>query len=95
MKSKMTIEVKKAKFLEELKGTLGIKTLACRKVGIGRTMLYQYMNDDLDFAQQVEEIEESCKDYVEGRFIKEFVLTGDRASMMFFLKAKAKDRGYR
>ncbi|WDF55259.1 hypothetical protein [Mucilaginibacter sp. KACC 22063] len=95
MKNKMTIEAKKTTFLQELKNALGIKALACKKTGIGRTMLYQYLNNDPDFAQQVVDIEESFKDYVEGRFFQEYVLTGDRAAMMFYLKAKAKDRGYR
>lgn len=56
-------------------------------------MFYEYLKNDLDFALKVQEIEEAAKDYVESQ-LDTFVKLGDRAAIMFWLKAKAKDRGY-
>jgi hypothetical protein len=94
MKDKRTIAQKKEQFLTELARSFAIKTLAARRAKIGRTMLYEYLASDKEFALKVQEIEEAAKDYVEGK-LHELVSIGDRASIMFFLKAKAKDRGYR
>ncbi|HTK19193.1 MAG TPA: hypothetical protein VL442_06765 [Mucilaginibacter sp.] len=93
MMDKRTVEEKKAKFLEELTKCMAIKTQAARRCKIGRTMLYEYLKNDLDFALKVQEIEEAAVDYAEGK-LSEMVAMGDRAAIMFFLKAKAKDRGY-
>jgi hypothetical protein len=93
MKDHRTIAEKKSRFLEELKKSMAIKTLAARKSNIGRTMLYEYINNDLDFALKVKAIEDAAVDYAEGKLM-ELMQLGDRASVMFFLKAKGKDRGY-
>jgi len=93
MKDKRTVAEKKAQFLEELSKCMAIKTLAARRCKIGRTMLYEYINTDLDFALKVQEIEEAAVDYVESKLL-EFVAMGDLGASKFYLKAKGKDRGY-
>jgi hypothetical protein len=93
MKDSRTPEEKKAEFLNELSKCFAIKTLAARRAKIGRTMLYEYINSDPEFALKVHQIEEAAIDYVEAQ-LKDLITLGDRASIMFFLKAKAKDRGY-
>ena len=93
MKDKRTVAEKKAQFLEELSKCMAIKTLAARRCKIGRTMLYEYIDSDLDFALKVREIEEAAVDYAESKLL-ESVAMGDRGAMFFYLKAKGKDRGY-
>jgi len=93
MKDNRTVEQKKAQFIEELSRSLAIKTLAARKAKIGRTMLYEYISTDKEFALKIQEIEEAALDYAESK-LQELVAMGDRASVMFFLKAKGKARGY-
>jgi hypothetical protein len=93
MKDNRTVNEKKAQFLEALSQCMGIKTWAARQTKIGRTMLYEYIRTDTDFALKILEIEEARVDFVESR-LAELIAMGDRASIMFFLKAKAKDRGY-
>lgn len=93
MKDKRTVEEKKVAFLVELGRSFAIKTLAARRAKIGRTMLYEYLNNDNEFALKVQETEEGAKDYVEGK-LYELVALGDRAAIMFWLKAKGKDRGF-
>ena len=51
------------------------------------------LGSDVDFALKVQEIEDASVDYAESK-LHEFVEMGDRASVMFFLKAKGKERGY-
>lgn len=93
MKDKRTVAEKKAQFLEELSKCMAIKTTAARRCKIGRTMLYEYLQSDLDFALKVQEIEDAAVDYAESK-LHELVAVGDRASIMFFLKAKGRERGY-
>lgn len=93
MNDNRTVSEKKAQFLEELSKCMAIKTIAARRCKIGRTMLYEYIQSDVDFALKVQEIEDAAVDYAESK-LHEFVEMGDRASVMFFLKAKGKDRGY-
>lgn len=93
MKDNRTIAEKKTQFLDELSKCMAIKTIAARRCKIGRTMLYEYIRSDVDFALKVQEIEDAAVDFAESK-LHEFMAMGDRASIMFFLKAKAKDRGY-
>ena len=51
------------------------------------------MREDKEFAEAVEEIKESQIDYVEGQLIKN-ISAGKETSIIFYLKSKAKDRGY-
>lgn len=88
-----TIEEKKRDVLEELQKSLGIVTLACRKTKIGRTQFYAYKKEDDTFKSKVDEITETFVDMVESKLLEK-VMMGDRASVMFYLKAKGKNRGY-
>jgi hypothetical protein len=93
MKGHRTVAKKKEQFIEEMSKSLGIKTLAARRTKIGRTMLYEYINTDKEFALKIQEIEEAAVDFAESK-LHELMMLGDRASVMFFLKAKGKGRGY-
>jgi hypothetical protein len=88
-----TIEEKKRDVLEELQKSMGIVTLACRKTRIGRTQFYLYKKEDETFSLKVDEITETFVDMVESKLLEK-VMMGDRASVMFYLKAKGKNRGY-
>lgn len=94
MEKKRTIEEKKAEVLKGLVQSYGIKTVACRKAKIGRTQFYEWLKDDVNFSLKVKEIEDGFVDFVETK-LYDMVQLGDRAATMFFLKAKAKDRGYK
>ena len=86
--------IKKEKLLEALKETQGLIYHACKKAGnISRSTYYRYMREDKEFAEAVEEIKESQIDYVEGQLIKN-ISKGKETSIIFYLKSKAKKRGY-
>ena len=85
---------KKEKLLEALKETQGLIYHACKKAGnISRSTYYRYVKEDAEFAKAVEEIKEAQVDYVEGQLIKN-ISKGKETSIIFYLKSKAKDRGY-
>ena len=85
---------KKEKLLKALQETQGLIYHACKKAGnISRSTYYRYMKEDKEFAQAVEDIKEAQIDYVEGELIKN-ISRGKETSIIFYLKSKAKDRGY-
>mgnify|MGYP003137834969 FL=1 len=85
---------KKEKLLKALKETQGLIYHACKKAGnISRSTYYRYMREDKEFAQAVEDIKEAQIDYVESELIKN-ISRGKETSIIFYLKSKAKERGY-
>jgi hypothetical protein len=85
---------KKEKLLKALAETQGLIYHACKKAGnISRSTYYRYMREDEEFAKAVEDIKEAQIDYVEGQLIKN-ISSGKETSIIFYLKSKAKDRGY-
>ena len=85
---------KKEKLLKALQETQGLIYHACKKAGnISRSTYYRYMREDEEFAQAVEDIKEAQIDYVEGQLIKN-ISDGRETSIIFYLKSKARDRGY-
>ena len=85
---------KKEKLLKALQETQGLIYHACKKAGnISRSTYYRYMREDEEFAQAVEDIKEAQIDYVEGQLIKN-ISSGKETSFIFYLKSKARDRGY-
>ena len=85
---------KKEKLLKALQETQGLIYHACKKAGnISRSTYYRYLKEDAEFAKAVEDIKEAQIDYVEGQLIKN-ISDGKETSIIFYLKSKAKERGY-
>ena len=85
---------KKERLLKALAETQGLIYHACKKAGnISRSTYYRYMREDKEFAKAVKEIQEAQIDYVEGELIKN-IARGKETSIIFYLKSKARDRGY-
>jgi hypothetical protein len=83
----------KTKLLEALKQSLGIVTQACESVGIHRSTYYDWLEKDADFKKEVDAIQEIAIDFVEGKLF-ENIESNDVTSIIFYLKTKAKGRGY-
>lgn len=79
--------------LAALESSLGVKTTACKKVGISRTMLYNYLEEDEEFAAKVKDIENISLDFVESQLFQQ-IKQGSTAATIFYLKTKGKNRGY-
>lgn len=66
---------------------------ACEESKVGRTTYYDWMDNDKEFADAIEEAQEKLIDSVEDALYGK-ILDGDTTSIIFFLKTKAKKRGY-
>lgn len=89
-----TTEHKKELMIIALNQNLGIVTSACKAVGVSRTQFYEWRKTDVRFANAILEIEERGKDFVESLLIRH-IRRGSLIAIMFYLNAKARDRGYR
>lgn len=87
-----TAQHKKA-IIEALEQSLGIVTSACKKVGVGRTTFYGWLNDDEEFAKQVKDIENIALDFAESQLHRQ-IGDGNTTATIFYLKTKGKKRGY-
>lgn len=85
---------KKDAMLEALTLTMGIVSTACAKVGISRQTHYDYMDSDPEYAKAVDDINERTIDMVESKLYKKINKDECTTSTIFFLKTKAKHRGY-
>lgn len=85
-------EHKKKALLDALEKTLGVVTTACKQVGIGRTMFYEYMKDT-SFRKQVDDLQNVALDFAESQLHKQ-IQDGNTAATIFYLKTKGKNRGY-
>lgn len=87
------MDIQKKAMLDALEKSLGIVTTAIKLVGIARSTHYKWMNEDEEYAQAVEDINEMAIDFAESKLHKN-ISDGDNTSIIFYLKCKAKKRGY-
>jgi hypothetical protein len=84
---------KKKNLLIALEKSLGVVTAACIATKISRITFYTYYNTDELFRQKVDEIVNIAIDFVESKLF-ENIKNGNVAAQIFYLKTKAKNRGY-
>ena len=89
---KAQTQTKKEKFLISLANNNGNITNACMDANIGRRTYYNWLDDE-DFAENVENVQESLLDLAESKLM-ENINKNDNTSIIFFLKTKGKKRGY-
>lgn len=92
--------------IKSLKKTLGIVSHACEDADVGRTTYYQWLKDDEEFKQAVEDIEASAIDHVESKLMEKingvkvkskkdvYDVPPSDTAIIFYLKTKGKKRGY-
>jgi hypothetical protein len=83
----------KKKMLESLEFNLGIVSTSCNAVNIHRSTHYRWLKEDEEYKQRVFEIQEATIDHVE-RILFDKINEKDTTSIIFYLKSKAKHRGY-
>jgi hypothetical protein len=86
-------DINKKAMLEALEKSLGIVTTACKTVGISRETHYQYYKTDKHYRKACKDIENVTLDFAESQLHKQ-IAKGNPLSIMFFLKCKARKRGY-
>lgn len=83
----------KKNMIEALEKTLCIVSTACKMVGISRNTHYRWIKEDLEYAKEVEDLENVILDFAESHLhlqIKE----GSVPATIFLLKTRGKKRGY-
>jgi len=83
----------KRAMIDALEKSLGIVTSACKSVGINRSTHYDWLKTDEDYKAEVESIEDIAIDFAESQLHKQ-IKDGNPTSTIFYLKTKAKKRGY-
>jgi len=83
----------KARLVAALHKANGIVTDACKKARVDRTLFYQWMKDDPDFATAVSDTSEVAIDFAEHSLFDQ-IRRKEAAATIFYLKTKGKKRGY-
>lgn len=103
-------DIIKKNMVEALKKSLGIVSTACENCEISRQTHYRWLSEDPEYKQQVEDITEDAIDFVESKLHEKingvqmvkhneegdvyYELAPSDTAIIFFLKTKAKKRGY-
>ena len=90
--NKQNVTLKRA-MVEALEKSLGIVTTACKSVGINRKTHYDWLHSDEEYKADVESVEDIAIDFAESQLHKQ-IKDGNPTSTIFYLKTKAKKRGY-
>lgn len=95
MTDKSDIKTKNLKeaMLVALEQHLGIVTTSCKEVGIHRDTHYEWLKKDKEYKRKVKDIENVALDFAESALHQQ-IKKGNPLSTMFYLKCKAKKRGY-
>jgi len=92
-KSTNGTDKKKKLFIEKLRYAAGNISKVCDALNIGRRTYYNWLEKDPKFKEAVEDAQEALIDDVESALYSQ-ISNGDTTAMIFFLKTRAKHRGY-
>ena len=87
------VDIHKKAMIAALEKSLGIVTIACKEVGISRTLHYNWCNDDTEYKQAVDDVADIALDFAESKLHKQ-IDKEDTTATIFYLKTKGKKRGY-
>lgn len=87
------MDAPKKRILEALVKSRGIVSSACDAAQIPRSTFYLWCKDDPAFKLAVNDVQEVAIDFVEGQLFK-LIESSDTAATIFFMKTRAKARGY-
>lgn len=102
-KYRVSTKVKQKAMVAAMKSTLGNVSASIEamvkaakgdsRYAITRTTHYEWMKTDPDYKKAIEDVVEGQKDFVEAALFRN-IKDGREASTIFYLKTKARDRGY-
>lgn len=87
------VPARKRAMIEAMRKSLGVVSVAAKKVGITRQTHYNWLKEDAAYRHEIEAVMEEEKDFVESH-LHQLIQQGNPAATIFYLKTKAKDRGY-
>ena len=86
-------DILKERMLLALEKHLNVVSSACKEVGINRDTHYDWLKKDKEYKRKVKEIDNVALDFAESALHQQ-IKKGNPLSTMFYLKCKAKKRGY-
>ena len=86
-------KVSEADVIEALRQSDGIQTQAAKLLGVDRTTIYRYLQNNESLRQAYQEINEAMLDCAENELIQK-VKEGDVSCIQFYLRTKGAHRGY-
>ena len=89
----LVLAARKAKFLEVFDGVACNVSQACKAAGVSRQTYFNWKKDDEKFATVVKDSQEALIDFAESMLMKK-IKAEDNTAIIFFLKCRAKERGY-
>ena len=84
---------KQRRLLQALRKSLGIVSTACRMADVSINTYKHWLATDEWFRSRVEDVDALVLDFAESK-LHELIAKGNVASTIFFLKTRAKHRGY-
>jgi len=87
------LDLRQLAMVEALEKHLGIVTTACRQVDIARTTHYEWLKTNKAYRKLCNDIDNVALDFAESCLHKQ-IAKGNPLSTIFYLKCKAKKRGY-
>ena len=81
------------KIIAAVSESKGLLTIAARKAGISYRTLCKYAQQCPTIRQAINDSRESITDMAEGK-LYQAIIAGNMTAIIFYLKTKAKDRGY-
>jgi hypothetical protein len=87
------LDSKKRALVEALKANLGNVLKSCEVAGVSKSSYYNWMKEDPEFAEAVEEVDNVQFDFVQSKLFEQ-VEEGNTACIIFYLKTKGKKKGY-
>jgi hypothetical protein len=87
------MDIQKKAMIEALEKSLGVVTTACKQVGIARQTHYNWLKEDQQYKEAVDEISDVALDFAESKLHKQ-IGSDDTTAIIFYLKTKGKKRGY-
>ena len=85
--------IRKYDTIVAMEKSLGVISKACKMADISRETYYTWYKEDKEFRKYAEQTKELAKDFVESNLHKQ-IGSGNAVSTIYYLKCKAKDRGY-
>lgn len=71
----------------------GLQAAAARALNVSRTTISNYIKDNPGVKSEYDDINEATIDKVEGKLLEQ-INSGNITAIIFYLKTKAKSRGY-
>ena len=84
---------KKETFLKALEANLGNIKASCLSTNIHRRTYYLWVEKDKKFKEECNSVQEGLIDLAESQLLTK-IKNGDITAIIFFLKCRAKSRGY-